>query len=240
MRYLAIVSYDGLDYQGFQRQTNGTGIQQIIEKAFRLMTQTEIKIHSAGRTDKGVHALRQAFHFDSDLDINDSTWVRAVNDRLPADIRLIKVKRVAKDFHARHSAKSKVYRYVIAKKPSTPFTSRYEVYIKNLDIQPMLEAIPFLIGTHDFIGFCQHVKGKPTIKTIHTITHKETQKHHIFTFHGNSFLKYMVRSIMGTLIEIGLGRKEPNDIQKILTTKNRKLAGKTAEAKGLFLVRIEY
>ena len=240
MRYLAIVAYDGLDYNGFQRQTNGIGIQNIIEKAFRSMTQTEIQIHSAGRTDKGVHALGQAFHFDTTLEIDPETWIRALNDRLPLDIRILKVKRVSHDFHARHSAKSKIYRYVIAKKPSTPFTERYEVYIKNLDVEPMKLAIKDLEGTHDFKGFCQHVKGKPTMKTIHEITFKETNKHYIFTFHGNSFLKYMVRSMMGKLIEIGLHRLDRAVINEILETQNRKLAGKTAEAQGLFLVKINY
>ena len=240
MRYKAVVSYDGSAYVGFQSQNNGLGIQEVIEKAFRLMTQTEIKIHSAGRTDKGVHAKGQVFHFDSSIDLPSDIWVRGVNDRLPLDIRVKSVKRVKQDFHARHSATSKIYQYVIAKKPETPFTKNYEVYIRNLDVKPMIEALPLLIGTHDFRGFCQLVPGKPTIKTIFQATCKETKKHYIFTFHGNSFLKYMVRSIMGTLIQIGLHRKDVTIIKEILETKDRHLAGKTAEARGLFLVRINY
>jgi len=240
MSYLAIVSYDGTNYQGFQSQSNGLGIQEVIEKAFRLMTQTEIKIHSAGRTDKGVHAIGQAFHFDSDLDIDESTWIRAVNDRLPLDIRIKKVKKVKPDFHARHSSKSKVYKYVLAKEPSTAFTKNYEVYIKHMNIEPMKEALPYFLGTHDFKGFSQHVEGKTTEKTIYKAEFKETKKHYIFTFHGTSFLKYMVRSMMGTLIAIGLGKSKPSVIQEILETKDRSLAGKTAEARGLFLVRIYY
>jgi tRNA pseudouridine38-40 synthase len=240
MRYKAVVSYDGTNYQGFQSQTNGLGIQEVIEKAFRLMTQTEIKIHSAGRTDKGVHALGQVFHFDSKIDIEPETWVRGVNDRLPLDIRVKKVIPVKPDFHARHSAKSKIYKYIIAKKPSTAFSKNYEVYIKHIDIEKMVFALPQLIGTHDFKGFCQHVEGKPTIKTIYKAEFKETKKHYIFKFHGNSFLKYMVRSIMGTLIQIGIGKKDPSVINEILETKDRHLAGKTAEARGLFLVKIYY
>jgi len=240
MRYMAVVSYDGTNYQGFQSQTNGLGIQEVIEKAFRLMTQTEIKIHSAGRTDKGVHALGQVFHFDSKIDIEPETWVRGVNDRLPLDIRVKKVTPVKPDFHARHSAKSKIYKYIIAKKPSTAFSKNYEVYIKNIDIEKMVSALPQLIGTHDFKGFCQHVEGKPTIKTIYKAEFKETKKHYIFQFHGNSFLKYMVRSIMGTLIQIGIGKKDGSVIQEILETQDRHLAGKTAEARGLFLVKIYY
>lgn len=240
MRYKGVVSYDGTNYAGFQSQSNGTGIQEVIEKAFRLMTQTDIKIHSAGRTDKGVHAIGQVFHFDSTIDLPSDIWVRGVNDRMPLDIRLKKVIQVNSNFHARHSAKSKVYKYVIAKKPSTAFTKNYEVYVKDLDFNQMRIAMQDLVGTHDFRGFCQLVPGKPTEKTILKATMKETKKHVIFTFHGKSFLKYMVRSMMGTLIQIGMGRKEVSVIKEILETKNRTLAGKTAESRGLFLVRIYY
>ena len=239
MRYLAVVSYDGTRYHGFQSQKNALGIQEVIEKAFRLMTQTPIKIHSAGRTDKGVHAIGQTFHFDSDLNLELDNWLR-VNDRLPLDIRIKSIKKVKDDFHARHDAKSKKYRYVIAKNPSSVFKANYEVYVKNFDIMPVKEAIPYFLGTHDFRGFCQLVKGKPTIKTIYNIDIKETKKHYIFTFHGNSFLKYMVRSMMGTLIQIGLHRKEPMIIKDILETKDRHLAGKTAESRGLYLLKIYY
>ncbi|MBU1093759.1 MAG: tRNA pseudouridine(38-40) synthase TruA [Firmicutes bacterium] len=239
MRYMAIVSYDGSIYHGFQKQINGLGIQEVIEKAFRLMTQTEIKIHGAGRTDKGVHAMGQTFHFDSTLNMEPSDWLR-VNDRLPLDIRIKKIKKVKPDFHARHSAKSKIYSYVIAKKPSTVFSKNYEVYIPNLNIELMRTSLNDFLGTHDFKGFSQFVKDKPTVKTIYSVAIKETKKSYTFVFHGNSFLKYMVRSMMGTLIQIGLGRKEPSVIKEIFETNDRALAGKTAEARGLFLVKIFY
>ncbi len=236
MRFLAIVSYDGTNYAGFQSQKNALGIQEVIEKSFRLMTRTEIKIHASGRTDKGVHALRQPFHFNSDLDID---WIR-INDRLPLDIRVLSVKRVNDDFHARHSVKSKKYKYVLAKEESSVFKKNYEVYIRNLDIERVKNAYKLFEGTHDFKGFCQYVKGKPTMKTIYEVSLKETKDHYIITFHGNSFLKYMVRSMVGTLIEIGLGRKEPEIITEILKTQDRKLAGKTADARGLYLDRVFY
>ncbi len=239
MRYLAIVSYDGSVYHGFQRQNNGLGIQEVIEKSFSLMTQTQIQIYSAGRTDKGVHAIGQAFHFDSDLNIDEKTWLR-VNDRLPLDIRIKKIKKVKSDFHARHSAKSKIYKYVIAKKPSSAFSQNYEVYIKNFDIELVKKVINDFVGTHDFKGFSQYVKDKSTIKTIYSVEIKETKKHYIFIFHGSSFLKYMVRSMMGTLIEIGIGKKDANTIKRIFETNDRSLAGKTAQARGLFLVKIHY
>lgn len=239
MRYLGIVSYDGTLYNGFQKQNNGLGIQEVIEKAFRLMTQTEIKIHSAGRTDKGVHAIGQVFHFDSNLDLDQTTWLR-VNDRLPLDIRIKKIKKAKQEFHARYSAKSKIYRYIIAKKASSPFSKNYEVFIKNIDIEKIKIASKDFIGTHDFKGFCKHVEGKPTIKSIYQIKIKETKKHYIFDIHGSSFLKYMVRSMVGTLIEVGLEKKEVSIIKEILKTKDRSLAGRTAESRGLFLVKIYY
>ncbi len=239
MRYLATVSYDGTAYAGFQKQKNALGIQTVIERAFRLMTQTEIFIHASGRTDKGVHAIAQMFHFDSHLDLDNETWMR-VNDRLPLDIRLLKVKKVADDFHARHSAKSKKYKYLIAKKPSTVFKANYEVYVKNFDIVRVKKALPLFEGTHNFKGFCQYVKGKNPIRTVHSVTVKETHTHYIFTFHANAFLKYMVRSMMGTLIEIGIGKLEPDIITTIIETKNRKLAGKTAESRGLYLQHVYY
>ena len=239
MRYLATVSYDGTNYAGFQKQENALGIQTVIERAFRLMTQTEIHIHSSGRTDKGVHAIAQCFHFDSALTLDKASWLR-VNDRLPLDIRMTNIKKVKSDFHARHSATSKKYRYVIAKKPSTVFKANYEVYVRNFDIEPVKKALPLFEGTHNFKGFCQYVQGKNPERTIYSVTLKETANHYIFTFHADAFLKYMVRSMMGTLIEIGTGKLEPSIISTILETQNRKLAGKTAEARGLYLERVYY
>jgi tRNA pseudouridine38-40 synthase len=240
MRYKAIVSYDGTIFHGFQTQMNAIGIQDVIEKAFLLMTRQKIKIQSAGRTDKGVHALNQVFHFDTDILIDENTWVKGLNLRLPLDIQIKKVKKVNDNFHARHSAKSKIYRYVLAKEESTPFTKNYEVYIPNLNIDDMVLASKKFEGTHDFKGFCQYVLNKPTVKTIYEVKFKETKKHYIFEFHGNSFLKYMVRSMMGTLIQIGLGKKDIQIIDQIFETKERILAGKTAESRGLFLVKINY
>ncbi|TVP86663.1 MAG: tRNA pseudouridine(38-40) synthase TruA [Acholeplasmataceae bacterium] len=240
MRYKALVSYDGGRYHGFQRQKNATGIQTLIERALRLMTQTDIKIQSAGRTDKGVHALGQVFHFDAEPELDGDTWVRAINDRLPPDIRILDVKPVSDRFHARYDAKAKIYRYVIAKQPSTAFTQGYEVYVRNFAIEPVRQALPMLVGTHDFKGFSKQVGNKDTTKTIFQADVKETKKHYVFTFKGNGFLKYMVRSIMGTLIEIGQGKLDPDVVNDILETQNRSLAGDTAEAKGLFLVKINY
>lgn len=240
MKYLATVSYDGINYAGFQRQINAIGIQNVIERAFRLMTQQDIYIHSAGRTDKGVHAIAQTFHFETDLLMDEQTWLKGVNARLPLDIRINSIQRVKDGFHARHSAKSKIYRYHLAKEQPTVFRSRYDVYIPNLNIEDLKKGLTLLEGTHDFKGFCQYVPGKPTMKTIYKTSLKETKTHYYITFHGNSFLRYQVRSMVGTLIQVAQQKKSVDVIQEILTTQNRKLAGPTAPANGLYLVKVKY
>lgn len=240
MRFHAIVSYDGSNYYGFQSQKNALGIQEVIEKALKNMTQQVIKIHSSGRTDKGVHANAQSFHFDCALNIPVENFVDALNRRLPDDIRIIKVVKVSKLFHARHSAISKKYVYKLSKKPITVFNAHHLVYIPKLNYTLMREASKAFIGTFDFAGFAAKVPGKPTIKTLFNVSIHETSTSFYIEFHGNSFLKYMVRSMVGTLIEIGQGKKTKNDIIKNLQKPDRKLAGKTAPGKGLYLKKVYY
>lgn len=240
MMYHVIVAYDGSSYYGFQRQKKQLGIQEVIEKALKNMTKKNITIHSAGRTDKGVHAKGQSFHFETEFELDGETIKKALNKRLPETIRILSVKHANQKFHARHSAKSKVYTYRLSKIPLTAFEANYEVYLPNLDFKLMEEASQHFIGTHDFLGFCEKVEGKPTIKTIYSIDFKHTKHKVNVVFHGNSFLKYMVRSMMGTLIEIGQHKKEIDVITENLMSPNRKLAGKTAPAKGLYLTKIHY
>ena len=240
MRYLMFCSYDGSNYYGFQSQVNQLGIQEVIEKAIKNMTQQNVKIHSAGRTDKGVHAYEQAFHVDIIGDFDLNTMIVAINKRLPEDIRILKIKIVNDDFHARHHAHAKKYIYKLSKKPLTAFQSKYYTYVPNLDYELMKNATQLFIGTHDFKGFCEKVIGKPTIKTIFNIKVIESTSLISFEFFGNSFLKYMVRSMMGTLIEIGQHKKQTETISLNLTNPDRTLAGKTAPAKGLYLKKIYY
>lgn len=240
MRYKAIVSYDGTMYQGFQAQKNALGIQEVIQKAFKNMTQQIIVIHSSGRTDKGVHATGQCFHFDTDLIIPEGRFVEALNRRLPEDIRVLSIKKVKKDFHARHDAVSKKYIYKLLKKPLTSFQANHYVYIPNLNYTIMREAASLFIGTHDFAGFSARVPGKPTIKTIFNVAIYESKSSFFIEFHGNSFLKYMVRSMVGTLIEIGQEKKSKEDLLANLNKPDRRLAGKTAPGKGLYLKKVYY
>ena len=153
MRYLVSVSFDGSNYAGFQKQINALGIQTVIEKAIKNMTATETIIHGSGRTDKGVHAKDLTFHFDSNLDIEESVWVTGLNKRLPLDIRINWVKKIKSSFHARHHAKSRVYEYKIAKKTSDVFKQRYEVYIENFNYENAVNCLNYFIGTKDFRNF---------------------------------------------------------------------------------------
>lgn len=240
MRYKAILSYDGTQYSGYQKQVNQLGIQTVVEKAFRLMTQIDIPTFAASRTDKGVHALYQVLHFDSDIILDSTHWVEALNKRLPVDIRMLKVMPTHEDFHARHSAKSKRYIYKIAKQPSTAFTGNHEVYVKNFNIDLVKPILNDIVGTHDFRGFSPNRENKPPVKTIYSFDYKETKSHYIFNIHGNSFLRYMVRIIMGNVIAVGVGKKPSNQLKILLETKDRSLSAKTAEAKGLYLKHIYY
>ena len=241
VRYLFEVSYDGSSYSGFQRQINANSIQSEIEKALKNMTRQELTIHSAGRTDKGVHALAQTFHADLPFEIeNIDIFIKGINKRLPSDIIINKIKKVDAKFHARHNAKYRIYQYVISKKPSNIYNQRFEVYIENFDIElAKLAALKF-IGVKDFAGFSKKNIEKDTIRSIKSIDIKETKTHYIFTFKGVSFLRYMVRSIMGTIIEVATNKKDISIIDDIFETNNRKLAGKTADAKALFFKKVIY
>jgi len=241
VRYLFTVSYDGSDYSGFQRQINANSIQTEIEKTLKNMTRIELTIHSAGRTDKGVHALNQTFHVDFPFEIdNFNIFIEGINKRLPSDIIIKKIKRVSNTFHARHNAKMRIYKYVIAKKPSNIYTQRFEVFVKDFNIELAKKAASKFVGTKDFAGFAKSNINKETIRHIESFEIKETKTHFYFTITGISFLRYMVRSIMGTIIEIATNKKDIEVIDEIFETKNRKLAGKTAPAKGLFLKSVIY
>ncbi len=240
MRYKAIVSYDGTNYLGYQTQVKGKTIQDSIEKAFKLMTRIPTKTFAASRTDKGVHAKYQVFHFDSDIDLSSDKWVLGLNKRLDEDIRIVKVVKVKDNFHARYDAKSKLYTYRISKNPSTPFTALYEIYVPNFNFLLIRDLIKELEGTHDFSAFSPNKEGKDPIKTIYSFKAIETKTHYIFKIHGNQFLRYMVRSIMGNVIAIATNKKPINHLKIMLETKDRLKTAKTAPAKGLFLSHIYY
>lgn len=240
-RYIAIIEYDGFNYFGSQKQLNNITIQGTCEKALKNMTQLSINTYFASRTDKQVHSKYQVFHFDLDFEIsNFNNFVLGLNKRLPLDIRVKRIKKVNLDFHSRHSAKAKIYQYVVAKKPISAFLSRYMVYENKLDIELIQKAILKIQGTHDFTGFSKFDPNKNPIKNLDYIKIKSLKDKYIFEFKGDSFLRYMIRSIMGLLFHIGRHEKDIEIIDKIFETKDHKLCGFTAKPHGLYLKKIIY
>ncbi|SDC50574.1 tRNA pseudouridine38-40 synthase [Pelagirhabdus alkalitolerans] len=245
MRLLATVTYDGTYYAGYQIQPNQTTIQSTIEKALMKLHKGEtIRIYASGRTDAGVHALGQTFHFDSSLSIPLENWTRALNSLLPADIVVTNVREVGDHFHARYNVKQKTYQYMIDNAPiPDPFQRHYMHHVKHeLDLNAMKEACSYLEGEHDFSAFCaaNHTVKGSKVREIY-LAHIEKEGHTIrFTVSGSGFLYNMVRIIVGTLMAIGEGKMPPETMQKIIASKDRSNAGKTAAPQGLYLKEVEY
>ena len=240
MRVKITLAYDGTNYYGYQHQPGKITIQDTFEDALEIILKERVKTVASGRTDAHVHALGQVLHFDTNINMKENNWMRALNSLLPEDIRVKKVEFVSDDFHARFSATKKEYRYYIKLGEYDVFKNNYMAYYEKLDINKMDEAIKYFIGEHDFISFSRYVDKKPTIKTIYEAKINRFNDYIEIVFVGNGFLKYMVRIMVGTLIDIGLGRKEPSDIDKIFDEKNRSKASKTASPNGLFLMNVSY
>ena len=241
MRYMCVVSYDGTNFHGFQIQNDLRTVQLEIENVLKIITKTDTKIFPAGRTDTGVHAYRQVFHFDTSIIMKEWQMKNAINSRLPRDIYVKEVKIVNEDFHARFSAHEKEYHYVIDLNEYDPMLCNYRYFYKHkLDIDKMIDASKIFEGTHDFKAFTKNHKIENTIRTIYAIEFEIKNKVITIKFRGNGFLHNMVRIIVAMLIEVGNGRKTKEDLEQILASKDRKYAPKTAPANGLYLVDIKY
>ncbi len=241
MRYKATVMYDGTKYCGFQIQENVSTIQEEIEKVLYIITKTTTKIYPAGRTDTGVHAYGQVFHFNADIVMTEWNMQNAINSRLPKDIYISKIEHVSDDFHARYSAKTKEYLYVIDIGEYNPIYINYKYYYRHkLDFSLMEEAARIFIGEHDFKSFTKNHKLENTTRIIEDIRFEQTGTELRITFIGNGFLHNMIRIIIAMLIEVGNNNKTKEQLEEILKAKDRKLAPKLAPANGLYLVYINY
>lgn len=243
--YKCIVSYDGTRYNGWQKQGNTEHtIQGKIESVLSKQLNEVIDIHGSGRTDAGVHALGQVFHFHTNAKPNEITLLEDCNTFLPKDIRILSLESCDERFHARLNATQKTYQYHIdISKFGNVFLRNTAHHIPTpLDIDAMKEAANLLIGTHDFKSFCSNKRfKKSSIRTLFSIDiEKKDEQLLLLTYTGNGFLYNMVRILTGTLIEIGLGIRDAKEIPSILEGCNRGLAGHTAPAKGLFLVEVQY
>ena len=240
MRVLLTIEYDGTNYSGWQAQKNALSIQETIEDAILRATGERVRVTGAGRTDAGVHALAQMAHFDTDTTIPADKISYALNLVLPPDIRIRYSKEVPEWFHARKTAKTKHYRYVIYNDEHDCAINRnFCCFIRQpLDIAAMTKAASHFKGEHDFAAFC--AQGSTPVRTIFECTVEKVGNYISIDVCGNGFLYNMVRIIAGTLIDVGRGRKKPEDIPKIILSKDRNNASATAPAKGLTLVSVIY
>lgn len=244
-KFKCVISYDGTNYSGFQIQPGKRTIQGEIEKALAKMHKgLSVRIHGSGRTDTGVHAKAQTFHFESLLNLPESNWKKALNTLLPDDIHIRIVKSVPMHFHARFDALEKEYRYFISNAKEIDIFKRLYVfqYPYTLNIEAMQEACSYLKGEHDFTTFSSvktAVKGSK-VRSLSIVDCSQQGDDIVLTFRGNGFLYNMVRIMVGTLIDIGQGKLSPEDIPILLEKKDRALAGKTAPPQGLYLWDVSY
>jgi tRNA pseudouridine38-40 synthase len=243
MRYLLWIEYDGAPFCGWQIQANGVTVQQKIQEALSVVLKAPHAIVGSGRTDAGVHAFKQVAHFDTTSAFDIARLHRSLNGLLPPEIRIRKVEAVADDFHARFDAKIRYYRYKIAFTPvGLERHLRWEIR-PQADIHLMNEAANQLLGTHHFGSFCiakSETQNKVcTISMAHFLP-DEASEYYTFHIQGNRFLQGMVRAIVGTLVEIGQGKRPVNDISHILAAQDRTQAGAAAPAKGLCLYDVLY
>ena len=237
------LAYDGTHYVGWQRQDNGISIQGLLEDALRDLDGRDVAVAGAGRTDSGVHALGQVASFSLDRAMTGEAIVRAVNARLPPDLRALSVEPVAPGFHARYVASHKTYRYRIWNSAvASPFERAYTWhFFEALDLTAMDAAARRLEGRHDFAAF--QAASATTRTSERTVTSSRVTGGPpliVYEVTGDGFLKHMVRAIVGTLVEIGRGRAVVGWMDEVLASRDRGRAGPTAPPEGLFLVNVDY
>lgn len=242
-RVRLIVAYDGTNYHGWQIQNNGVTIESELNKALTALLKEEIQVIGASRTDSGVHALGNVAVFDTISRMPAEKISYALNQRLPEDIRVQRSEEVSADWHPRHCESRKTYEYRIYRGQFPMPTKRlYSLFsYHSLDVEKMRQAAKYLVGEHDFKSFCQTgAQVQSTVRTLYQVEIEEQGDDLIIRVCGNGFLYNMVRIIAGTLMEIGQGKREPEEMLSILEAKNRGSAGPTAPAHALTLIRYDF
>lgn len=245
MRWKCICAYDGTDFEGWQRQPHGNTVQDNLEMVLSKIFSTRVLTHGSGRTDAGVHARGQCFHFDADWSHEPEKLIRALHAQLPGSIQIKSIRKTGDHFHARFSVKRKRYQYNFHPGRPDPQADRY-VWARpdiSLNLELMNQAANHLIGTHDFTAY----SAKPSkdddpnpVKTLHKLFLQQRGKRLILTAEGSGFLYRMARSIAGALHAVGRNQLKPDDIREILTSRQRTHRVTTAPAKGLWLDRVFY
>ncbi len=243
-----ILSYDGAEFSGWQVQPDATTVQGTLASAIGRVTGEEVLPQGSGRTDAGVHALAQVMTFVTESSVPTGNFVKALNDILPASVRVLEVEEAPADFHARHSARAKTYRYRIYRESiCPPFLARYVWhYPYRLEEAKMERAAALVVGEHDFTSFAavDPERGREdavsNVRTIFSSSWERRGEELLYTVRGSGFLHHMVRNLMGTFILVGKGTLQIDDVPRILAARNRSAAGATAPASGLYLVSVEY
>jgi tRNA pseudouridine38-40 synthase len=239
-----VIEYDGTGYCGWQFQENGLSIQQLLEEAIGRMTGEAIRVIGSGRTDAGVHALGQVAHFHTASALGERNFLMGINSLLPPDIVVREVRQVDPSFHARFDVKSKIYVYRICNRPVRPALGRsYAWFVREpLDLRKMEGALDVFLGTHDFTSFCSaHTDSPGHVRTLLDIgVRREDDGMIEISLEADGFLRYMARTIVGTLVDIGRGKCTRGEAAGILAAEDRTKAGLTAPPHGLFLKEVKY
>jgi tRNA pseudouridine38-40 synthase len=237
------VEYDGTDYVGWQRQLNGTSVQEVLEEALGELFGAKVATEAAGRTDAGVHALGQVVAFEAPRELPSSAYLRGLSALLPEDVAVVAAEEVPADFDPRRWSSGKRYRYLISNRPvRSPLRRRTHWQLfAPLDVPAMKAAAPALLGTHDFSAFraanCEALTPRRTLRELSIEASGDVVQ---FELEGTAFLKHMVRNVVGTLVEVGRGRQSVAWVKEVLDSRDRTLAGPTAPAQGLVLLEVRY
>ncbi len=243
-RIVLIFEYVGTGFSGYQLQPEKRTVQGEMENILSLILDNKIKIYASGRTDSGVHSLGQVAHFDTEQEFNLGWLQDKLNTLLPEDISIQKIFEAEDGFDSRFSVKEKTYgyRFYLSRNERATMRNRALRVNDNVDIEKMKEACKYIVGEHDFKSFVARKSGKEDfVRTVYSAKINEmTDGLYEFCISGNGFLYNMVRIIVGTLIDIGSGRKKPEDMKRIIDGKNRSLAGKTVAPYGLYMKSVKY
>lgn len=241
MRYKAVVKYVGTNYYGWQKQPNARSVQGVLEQKLSTYFNKEIIIHGSGRTDRGVHAYGQVFHFEA-RQVAVSKLRYALNKMLPNDIEITKIKKCDETFHARLSAKSKTYEYVVIAKAKDPFRAPYALlYYYPLDLQKLQEAATLFVGEHNFQNFTNKDDDFFNyVREIYTINIKKIGVKYVFTLQGNGFMRSQIRMIIGAILAYNEGKLTLRELNDLLKSDTRTIVSYKAPAHALFLKTVEY
>ena len=237
------IEYNGSTFFGWQRQPHASSVQQSLEKALSQVANHTVEVFCAGRTDTGVHATYQIIHFDSFTQRPEKAWLKGANSLLPDQISIRFAMKVDNDFHARFSALSRSYLYVIDNNTVKPaiLNNGLTWYRKSLDVSKMNDAAKYFIGEHDFSSYrSSQCQSNTTKRNIQRLNCRRENQYIFINITANAFLHHMVRNIVGVLLEIGTGVKDPAWAKQVLDVKDRTKAGITAKPNGLYLVGVEY